>query len=196
MKKIYLLFLLIAVFGFNKISAQNPACPDASTVIPLTTEEVYVIFNAPGPLCVNRPTTISIDGSTYAIGNCDEFTSQYILTSGAGVIDPNIYTIAYGTSNCEYTNNVLPIEDFKFLNATLKVYPNPVMKNNRLNVKFATNITANIYIYDLTGKLAYSDEMNNANRKQINTSSLANGVYLLKMATENVSITRKVVIMK
>ena len=70
------------------------------------------------------------------------------------------------------------------------------MNENNLNIKLATNISAKINLYDLTGKLALSSEINNASTKQINTTSLTNGVYLLRMVTETTIITRKVVIMK
>ena len=86
--------------------------------------------------------------------------------------------------------------DFEFLNATLKVYPNPLTKDNHLNVKFATIITAKIQIFDVTGKLAITDEIDNVKSKQINTSVLTNGVYFLRLFTDNTSITRKVIIMK
>ena len=90
----------------------------------------------------------------------------------------------------------MPIEDFEFLNATFKVFPNPLMKDNQLTVKFATNITAKIYMYDVTGKLAVTDEIDNVNSKQINTSNLTNGVYFLRLVTDNTTITKKVIIMK
>lgn len=205
MKKIYLVLFVIAVFGMNKVVAQNPLCPEFAFVVPLPTEEIYVVFDPDaGPPCVNRPATITVDGgaSTYTLnmGTCTDGTSQYQLTAGPGVVDPNNFTIVYndgvGISNCTYTGGVLPIESFEFLNATLRVFPNPLMKQNDLSIKLATNISADIYLYDLTGKLAFADKINNSNIKKINTSSLTNGVYLLRMVTDYTAITRKVVIMK
>ena len=49
-------------------------------------------------------------------------------------------------------------------------------------------------MYDLSGKLAFSNKMNHVSRTEIDTSSLANGVYLLKMVTDNATVIRKVVI--
>lgn len=196
----------MAVFGFNQIKAQNPLCPEFAFIVPLPTEELYVIFDpAPGPDCIDRPATITVDSgaTTYTLDmpSCTDGTSRYVLTGGPGVVDPNSFIIAYtsatGTSNCDYTGGVLPIGDFEFLNATLKVFPNPLMRDNLLTVKFSTNVSAKIYMYDVTGKLVMIDEIDNANRKQINTATLTNGLYFLQMVTDSkATITRKVIIMK
>ena len=198
MKKIYLLFLLIAIFGFNQMNAQT-TCPDGSFVVgtPPDQQIILTFDPGPGPDCSTRPLGILVDGaSSYAKGVCDTNYVVYNWIFGPGVADPNSYTVSYDGSSCLYTGNLLPIGEFEFLNATLRVYPNPMIKSNQLNLKFATNTSAKISMYDVTGKLALTDEIENSRRKEINTSSLNSGIYFLRLQTDNIAITKKVIIQK
>lgn len=195
MKKIYLLFLLAIAFSFNQINAEP--CPDSAIIT--SSGNNLVLSYAPGTsLCGNRPGTVIVDVSTeYILSSCIDDISVYVYSSGPFLSDTGTLTIVSGfDTTCNYFDSVLPIEDFEFLNATFKVFPNPLMKDSQLTVKFATNITAKIYMYDVTGKLTVTDEIDNVNSKQINTSNLTNGVYFLRLVTDNVTITRKVIIMK
>ncbi len=193
MKKIYLLLLLATVFSFNQINAQV-ICPAGG----VTTDGTQIFFlNSPGVDCNDMPAQITVDGETFNLQSpCSGPFSTYDLVPGTPIGDPFTVTAGFTNVPCTYTGGVLPTEDFEYLNATFKVYPNPLTKDSQLNVKFATNITAKIYIYDVTGKLAVTDEIDNVNSKQINTSTLTNGVYFLRLVTDNATITRKVIIMK
>lgn len=194
MKHKYFFVILIFAFSFNKVNSQ--ACPDNSFVITTSTpEEVLFSFDNSGPPCGDRPSAIVIDGSAYTLGNCDTFSSKYQLASGSGVIDPNSYTVTYGSSTCEYTNGTLGIDDIIFINnKTLKLYPNPVRNSDKLNINFALNMSAKINVYSLDGKLVLRDQLNNSKFKDINISNLSNGIYLLRLETDNASITKKFII--
>lgn len=193
MKKIYLLFLLAIAFSFNQINAQV-ICPAGGTIDDGT--QIFFL-NAPGVDCDDMPLSIIVDEETFILQTpCSGPFSTYDLDPGTAISDPFTVTDGFTNVPCTYTSGVLPIEDFEFLNATFKVFPNPLMKDSQLTVKFATNITAKIYIYDVTGKLAVTDEIDNVNSKQINTSNLTNGVYFLRLVTDNTTITKKVIIMK
>jgi len=195
MKKIYLLLLLAIVFSFNQIHAES--CPDSAIIV--SSGGSLILSYAPGTsLCGDRPGTVTVGVSTvFTLSGCFGDISIYDYTSGPDLSDTGTLTIVSGfDTTCNYADSLLPIEDFEFLNATFKVYPNPLTKNSQLNVKFATNITAKIYIYDVTGKLAVTDEIDNVNSKQINTSTLTNGVYFLRLVTDNTTLTRKVIIMQ
>ena len=195
MKKIYLLFLLAIAFSFNQINAEP--CP-ASAIIASSGTKLVLSYDSGTSLCGERPDTVTVDVSTvFVLSSCNDDVSVYNHTSGPLLADTGNLTIITGFDTiCNYTDSVLPIEDFEFLNATFKVFPNPLMKDSQLTVKFATNITAKIYMYDVTGKLAVTDEIDNVNSKQINTSNLTNGVYFLRLVTDNTTITKKVIIMK
>ncbi len=197
MKKIYLLLLLAIVFSFNEINAQEP-CPDSATINGGGSKMTVTYDGSIN--CAGMPLIITTTGgASWSLSNCvaGNNTAFYNLDSGTPPPIGGTFQIDTGfDAVCNYNDSVLPISDFEFLNAILTVYPNPLMKDNQLNLKFEVNTTAKIFIYDVTGKLAVTDEMNNVRRKEINTSNLTSGVYFLRLATDNTTITRKVIINK
>jgi len=196
MKKNYYLFLLVTLLSFNQISAEP--CPD-SAVVNGGGNKITLSYNTPIN-CAGLPASITTSGgAVWSLSNCivSQNTAFYGLDSGTPPPVGGTFTIDTGfDTSCSYSDSVLPISDFELLNASLSVYPNPLMKNNILNLSFALNTSAKIYIYNVTGKLALSDEINNAESKQINTTTLTNGMYFLKLVTDNASTTRKIVVIK
>ena len=68
-----------------------------------------------------------------------------------------------------------------------KVYPNPA--NNVLNINANCNIN-NVEVYNMMGQMVGSYNVNDVNT-QISTTSFANGVYTMKIETENGTTTKK-----
>ena len=194
MKHNYYYLFLIAFFSFNQINAQFCPPNGFSSDAGLT---LFFVYDSGTSLCGSRPGTVTVDGSTFTLVSCSDTLSEYTLTLGPPLPDPTtMFTADFGGSvgNCSYNNGTLPINEFEFLRATFRVYPNPLKKDNQLTMKFGSNITAKIYMYDVTGKLVISDKIENANKKQINISSITNGMYFLKLVTDNVTITKKIII--
>jgi len=196
MKKIYFLFFFVALLSFNGMSALP--CPNTAVVNGGGTK-ITISYDDPID-CLNLPPLITTTGGAqWSLSNCSggNDTAFYNLDMGTPPPVGGTFTIETGfDSSCTFSDSVLPISDFELLTGSLNVYPNPLMKNNTLNLKFGLNISAKISMYNVTGKLALVDEINNSDSKQINTSSLNNGIYFLKISNDNVSTTRKVVIMK
>jgi N-acetylmuramoyl-L-alanine amidase len=71
----------------------------------------------------------------------------------------------------------------------IKVYPNPVI-NNLVIDGIGSNIL-NVELYDLKGKLIYS-EIENTNHINLSVSSLQAGVYLLKVKTEDGTAVKRI----
>jgi len=196
MKKLYFLFSLSALLSFNVISALP--CPDFATINGGGTK-ITISYDTPIN-CAGLPAMITTSGGAiWLFSNCSagNDTAFYNLDTGTPPPIGGTFTIETGfDTSCAYNNSVLPISDYELLNASLSVYPNPLSKSNVLNLKFALNTSAKISVYNVTGKLAMTDEIINAETKQINTSALTNGIYMLKIATNEATITRKFVIMK
>ena len=68
-----------------------------------------------------------------------------------------------------------------------KIYPNPA--NNALNINATSNINR-IEVYNMMGQMVGMYEANDVNA-QINTTAFANGVYTVKIETENGTSTKK-----
>lgn len=74
----------------------------------------------------------------------------------------------------------------------VQIYPNPVT-SGKIYINAETNSVKAIELYDMLGKRILTTEMNGY-QKELNVSNLKAGVYILKLAEKNNSITRKIVI--
>ncbi len=199
MRKNYYLLLVLAFLCVNFINAQF-ACPETignqSTV-------ATVHFKIIAGTCADYPSPILISDSglfaTYVLASCNGTNLKYDFLSGDTLPSADTFTVDFDPNGlCGYVNGdliVLSNNDVA-LNESISIYPNPLRKDDLLTIKLATNISAKIYMYDVTGKLTVTDEIDNVTRKQINTSTLTNGVYFMQIVTDNATITRKVIIMQ
>jgi hypothetical protein len=72
----------------------------------------------------------------------------------------------------------------------LTIYPNPV-NNGKLYISSTKNLSKNIQIFDVLGKKIYDTELfGNA----LDISRLNNGVYIIKITENNITVTRKFVV--
>lgn len=93
----------------------------------------------------------------------------------------------YDIGAYEYSNN-LSTADNSFGN--LHLFPNPV--KDILTINLANQSFNSYKIYNLTGQIVLNYTQNNQN--QINVSTLENGIYFIKITTDNgKSITKKVI---
>ncbi len=79
------------------------------------------------------------------------------------------------------------------VNVTMKLYPNPA--SNMVFVEFEENVQANIVLTDLAGRTVFNG-ITNGTRTGIETESLPNGIYLMRLSALNGEIlaTQKLVI--
>ncbi|MCX7547578.1 S8 family serine peptidase [Xanthomarina sp. F1114] len=101
------------------------------------------------------------------------------------------YLMGYGIPNlASALNQGLSIEDVEILQDKIHIYPNPF--SNNLYISFpASEKQVQITLYNILGKEML--EKNLLNSSKINVSSLSNGVYLLKIETQNGTITKKLI---
>ena len=77
--------------------------------------------------------------------------------------------------------------------ALTNLYPNPAQDMVTVTSTLPmTELTVTNYV----GQVVYTNEMNDATRVELNTSSYPAGVYLVKIETENSVITKRVIITK
>lgn len=94
-------------------------------------------------------------------------------------ITTNIATTTYQT----LSNSIFEVDE------TITVYPNPTNGNVNVNSKF--NIQS-IELYDIQGRILETS-LENSNDSTIDLSRRENGIYFLKIKTENGSIVEKIV---
>ncbi len=198
MKKNYtFIVLLTALFFFNQTQAQ--VCPDNGFT---NTTSLFFFYDAGAPSCVDRPTTITVEGSTFNLIICDSSSAVYDIEPGDTPIpNANLFTADFGSATCEYTNGNLTDETLsldsidKALNSFV-VFPNPVVQGNAFHIVFGNNLSAQINLFSVTGKRVLSDTVSNLARTQLNVANLSNGVYLLQVKSGASTVSKKVVIMK
>ncbi len=113
----------------------------------------------------------------------EEFDRIFFYCLGADVLwDFSPFT-SFTSSNC----NLLGLEDNSIDKIT--IYPNPAREI--IHLKGLTDNETEIRIFDIFGKLAYSQ---NKNIKDIDVSQLNAGIYLLSISNQGKRTTRKLVI--
>lgn len=132
-----------------------------------------------------NPTTK--DSSTWPF-DLDQFLLLNVAIGGySGTPDSNFTETAMVIDYVRvYQNNTASTDDF--FSAQFFVYPNPV--SNQLSIK-TNNIIDKIELYSSTGKLVLKEEKVT---KNIKTSNLNAGLYLVKIHSENKVATKKIII--
>ncbi len=84
------------------------------------------------------------------------------------------------------TNNIDIIE-----NENITIFPNPI--NDIVKIKSKKEKLERIEITDITGKLVALYQINSLLNYQIDLSAQTNGIYILKIQTENEILTKKII---
>ncbi|WP_045467744.1 PQQ-dependent sugar dehydrogenase [Winogradskyella sp. PG-2] len=113
----------------------------------------------------------------------EEFTGNW--SAFGEDVDGEIYVSDIQSGNIyKITDALLSIDENKI--NSIPIYPNPV--KDRLNIDFSNYHSATsteIVIYSIHGKIVKSVNLDSENIQKIDTSELANGIYLLKINSNN-----------
>lgn len=90
------------------------------------------------------------------------------------------------------------LEEVSQNHVSMTIYPNPVKDNATLDINLAQNSVATIKVVDLMGRnvidLGTKSMKAGQNTIELNTSNLNNGMYFVKVASENGVVTKKITI--
>ena len=139
---------------------------------------------------------INITGNTQfriSFPNVDANADYVDFNTGDAVVDSDFTTVGLA----EYMNSAKPfidvqytqplsVDDFDMSNVTL--YPNPV-KNN-FNIKGLEDRSCQLQIFTAQGRLVMTENNFNSN-DSVSTENLSNGLYFVKLASDNSSKTIK-----
>jgi Secretion system C-terminal sorting domain len=152
------------------------------------------------------PDSIYTEANTYlsVINNPDSaypacnFTPYSFYLGGARTYHglPNNPNFALGAVEGACDTSTSLNNSQKFLNTNLNIFPNPCYNNCQIQYKPAKSI-GNITITNISGKVIYKEEYIPVTLLQygyeINTSAFAKGVYFVRLVTDKVSVTKKMV---
>ena len=135
-------------------------------------------------------------GECYSFKIYDEYGDGICCTYG-----PGSYTLTDSNSNVIVTGgefgaeeivsfavNTLGTESY-LLDRKVTLYPNPT--TNVLNIKLGTSnsLPDNYTIYNMLGQVVLQQSVAELNDLTVNTSSLSKGMYFIKIATDNASMS-------
>ncbi len=135
-------------------------------------------------------------GECYSFKIYDEYGDGICCTYGTGsytLTDSNSNVIATGAEFGDeeivsFAVNTLGIESY-LLDRKITLYPNPT--TNVLNIKLGTSnsLPDNYTIYNMLGQVVLQQSVSELNDLTVNTSSLSKGMYFIKIATDNASMS-------
>lgn len=112
------------------------------------------------------------------------------MTDITGIVNErtgNLYFLTARDAN-DFSVQLLSVDDLDA--TTFAVYPNPT-STGFVNITSANNDNITATVYDILGKQVINDNLTN---NRLNVSSLNAGVYILKIAQNDTSVTKKLVI--
>ena len=199
MKKI---ILLVLTFAFYTNSYSQTTCPESIKSNSTPSEPTFVLSNGQnGCNEVTWPLTIFVDGLTYSYVSCSGGNLKYAMDAGQTAPTGFDVTVDYGNGLlCSYDangllDNTLSNQNF-YLEETVAVFPNPINSGDLLNINLKTDEQIEIELYSIIGKLIYSKNIVGSTSYTIDVGNLKNGVYLLRIKTDNASISKKIIISK
>ncbi len=90
------------------------------------------------------------------------------------------------------------LEEVSLNNVSMTIYPNPAKDNATIDITLSQNSVATIKVVDLMGRnvieLGTKSMKAGQNTIELNTSNLNNGMYFVKVASENGVVTKKITI--
>lgn len=115
---------------------------------------------------------------------------QLVRESASQYLTPD-YTLGYGIPNLATAlNQGLSLPEAENLQHNIQIYPNPVWHELHLKMP-STETNVQVIVYNILGKTVMEAKVFQSTT--INMSSLANGVYLLKINTQKETITKKII---
>lgn len=166
----------------------STTCSYASTWCSSNNLSLYMPFDSGATQVANyggfgMPTVVLLGGKDHRV----MFATQSFSTSDTTIMRDSILAILAGTTGIDDISNTVSI---------FTVYPNPATDAVTINLELKETSTLLIELTDITGKLVNTilNEKLNAGlvNKQINTSSLPNGNYLIKLSANGKTAIQKV----
>ena len=164
-----------------------------SFTLPLADDVQFILNAFEGLVSTATLTLFNINGTqVFQLAHDGTNTARVlnILNLTAG---DYYFTITGTTETGSYEVKVTPQTTLSITDNSLDnlvvLYPNPAKDKINISLSNTLNI-ATTNVYDVTGKLILSKNLNNA-ESQMDVSQLQTGIYFIKIETENASITKR-----
>lgn len=172
------------------------------------------IVKSGGPYTEGTTDRLKVVDLTITESDCYTFTinDQYAdgINSGYGVggyfiVDGQGDTLVvsdgkFGASEVKKIGygDYIGLEEVSLNEVSMTIYPNPAKDNATIDITLSQNSVATIKVVDLMGRnvidLGTKSMKAGQNTIELNTSNLNNGMYFVKVASENGVVTKKITI--
>lgn len=145
--------------------------------------DLFLQWNAEDPVSEyedNRNTYHGNTSNTYAQGNRNPF-----------IDNPYLATLIWGGPTAQNRWSFLNSESFASINNVV-IYPNPT-SNGTFSISNATNLKA-ITIYNVNGQIVQEIKNPTLSNESYQITNLSSGFYLVQLASENGTTTKKVIV--
>ena len=139
-------------------------------------QDVYVFGDIDGMI-----STLDIDDNYI---NQGQFPGTWVAFGQD--INKELYSVNLGGSIFKIAGGVLSVDENQGANAI--IYPNPA--TNIVNIKLQTQVMEHLKISDVKGSIIYTETLQ-SNKKLLNTSSFAKGMYFITITTKNGAVVVK-----
>lgn len=113
------------------------------------------------------------------------------------ITSPVIYPLIFITAGNYFYNEPTTISGIDLFqpNPQITVYPNPASEFISLNINPTLNSSLTLTIYNSIGSLVKMETLEQ-NQRQINVGDLSNGIYMLKIKSDNFTGNQKLIIQR
>ncbi|MCK9320685.1 MAG: choice-of-anchor J domain-containing protein [Bacteroidales bacterium] len=149
----------------------------------------------------NGTTIDFVDGTTYTTTLTKDMTNTNVEEMNDLIavifIQDNANKKIYQSATFEIENSI-GLSEVAQNEVSINVYPNPAKDNATIDITLSQNSVATIKVVDLMGRnvieLGTKSMKAGQNTIELNTSNLNNGMYFVKVASENGVVTKKITI--
>lgn len=169
------------------LRGSNPACPITNKTVTITVKPTPFLIISPSStvLCIGEPVSLFVSGAnTYIWFNNSTNANLIFSPSNSGaysVIGTNTAGCSSVKSISLSVNECTQIQASNLMDEIINVYPNPT--NNQVNIYSEKAVT--LKLHALTGELLKVIQIEPGINNQLETTSLANGLYLLSCEIKN-----------
>ena len=184
-----MVYLVDLSYGNNLFYTWTFVSDDGTINQTISTQYPFITFNQFG--CFNVCLTI-----TDTLGNCQDSYCDSLCVDSLGNLNKAINWGLAVISSAMPSSLFVSAKEEMQKNSAVSVFPNPVSSDLNLKISLAKSETVQIEMYDFTGKVISNSKINfkeGSNNFRMDLSKFPSGVYFVKINSENVNHSEKVV---
>lgn len=185
----------VTVTEGNATATASVTVTQPASAVSLTGSTTNAIGSASNG-AVNLTVTGGTSGYTYNWSN--QATTEDLTAVAAGSYTVTVTDSKGCTATATYTvGSSVGINGIQLVNK-FEVFPNPATSSVNVKLALSDNTDVKLEILDINGKLMIADYAGNVSlyNNQINTSALANGVYVIRLSGSQLNVTQRLTIAK